>query len=370
MSTTKDVLKSKSKRRELEKRDSPYWVQIVRGTSLGYNSLGGTWSVRKYHRGKYESEKLGASDDHEGGITFYEASRLAVRHNFTSKSPKLSLAWKNYERYLVTHGKHIQSASAFYKLHIGPQLGHLELSKLTLSLLEDWKHELLLRLTNPDVKIRRDSANRIITVLKAMLNRAYQEGLVGSDAAWRRLKRFQGVGRARVRVLSDAEISTVLTHSQPAFKALFLAALYTGGRYSELARLMPEDFDGHGVHIRESKSGKPRYVPLTEEGKEFFRKTELPLLTTTGVLWTTNTTQKYVLRIERETGVSFRMHNLRHTYATRLLNNGAHPSVVSKLLGHSGTKMVEKHYGHLFEKTIRENVERYFGSIPGGGADA
>ena len=40
-------------------------------------------------------------------------------------------------------------------------------------------------------------------------------------------------------------------------------------------------------------------------------------------------------------------HELRHTYASTLINNGCPLLIVASQLGHSDTRMVEKHYGHL-----------------------
>jgi integrase len=40
-------------------------------------------------------------------------------------------------------------------------------------------------------------------------------------------------------------------------------------------------------------------------------------------------------------------HGLRHTWAAHAVMNGTPLIVVAKNLGHTSTKMVEKHYGHL-----------------------
>src|SRR5262249_61313926 len=57
------------------------------------------------------------------------------------------------------------------------------------------------------------------------------------------------------------------------FGLLVQAALATGCRYSELARLGASDFNATAgtVHVRLSKSGKPRHVVLTNEGIALFQ---------------------------------------------------------------------------------------------------
>jgi hypothetical protein len=41
------------------------------------------------------------------------------------------------------------------------------------------------------IRARRSTANRLLTVLKAALNRAFRDGRVASDEAWRKVKRFR-----------------------------------------------------------------------------------------------------------------------------------------------------------------------------------
>lgn len=363
MYTTKEVLKYPKTRSTLERRTEPYWCQIVRGVALGYNSNGGSWTVRKYHQGQYYREYLGISDDIEGGLSFSEASKKAIKFLPQKRSPTVAQAWENYLAHLKLHGKDLNTPTIYYNRHIRPTLGELELARVTLPVLEKWLQSLISRLKNDEMRVRQDTANRIVTVLKAILNKAFKDGLIDSDLAWRRLERFKGVGRSRIRVLSDEEIQAVLKVSHSSFRKLFLAALFTGCRYSELSRLEKSDFDGRGITVKISKTKQSRYIPLNKEGIEFFTKYSLPLRTERGHRWANNTDKKYLAWIKKNTGITFRLHALRHTFATRLLNNGAHPSVVAKLLGHTSTKMVEKHYGHLYEETLRSNIEQYLGRI-------
>lgn len=50
-------------------------------------------------------------------------------------------------------------------------------------------------------------------------------------------------------------------------------------------------------------------------------------------------------RAKLKPSISF--HGLRHTWASRAVMNGVPLMVVAKNLGHTDTRMVEKHYGHL-----------------------
>jgi integrase len=51
-------------------------------------------------------------------------------------------------------------------------------------------------------------------------------------------------------------------------------------------------------------------------------------------------------------------HGLRHTWASLAVMNGMPLLVVAKNLGHSDTRMVEKHYGHLAPTTSRMQFAR------------
>jgi integrase len=61
-------------------------------------------------------------------------------------------------------------------------------------------------------------------------------------------------------------------------------------------------------------------------------------------------------------------HGLRHTWASHAVMNGMPLMVVAKNLGHSDTRMVEKHYGHLAPSFISDAVRAHaprFGIPPG-----
>jgi integrase len=53
-------------------------------------------------------------------------------------------------------------------------------------------------------------------------------------------------------------------------------------------------------------------------------------------------------------------HGLRHTYASRLVMKGVPLHVIAAQLGHSDTRMVEKHYGHLAPNYVADTVRNAF----------
>ena len=51
-------------------------------------------------------------------------------------------------------------------------------------------------------------------------------------------------------------------------------------------------------------------------------------------------------------------HELRHSYASMLVNKGVPLAYVAAQLGHSDTRMVEKHYGHLAPSDLAKSIRK------------
>ncbi len=77
-------------------------------------------------------------------------------------------------------------------------------------------------------------------------------------------------------------------------------------------------------------------------------------------------------RIRKEAGIEdVRLHDLRHTHASHAVMNGVPVPVVSRLLGHSNTRMTLR-YAHLGDRDIEQaakRVGRAIGAIIGVGTD-
>ena len=227
--------------------------------------------------------------------------------------------------------------------------------------------------TSEAVRRRRSSANRVLTILKAALNLAHQERKVSSDDAWRPVKAFREADAARIRYLNDDEARRVVNGCTTEFRPMVQAALLTGCRYGELVVLTVADYntDAGTIHIRVSKSGKPRHVALTDEGRKFFDAvtagkagSALVFTKSDGLPWGASHQQrpfKAACGIAKLEALTF--HELRHSYASRLVMAGAPLAVVAAQLGHSDTRMVEKHYGHLAPSYIADTVRATFGNM-------
>jgi integrase len=154
--------------------------------------------------------------------------------------------------------------------------------------------------------------------------------------------------------------------------------LVTGCRAGELLAIRARDFDPHSrtLLIADSKSGKPRHVPLTDEGVELFDTMVAGKMEDQRVFFRADGSGWYrmaVVRAMREACQRGKInppatfHTLRHTYASHLAQAGTPLLFIASALGHSDTRMVEKHYGHFapshIADAIRANLPN-FGSPP------
>lgn len=207
----------------------------------------------------------------------------------------------------------------------------------------------------------------MLTILKAALNHAWRDRKVPSDEAWRAVRPFREADAARVRYLTVAEAQRLIAASQGSFRVLVQAALLTGARFGELAALIVADFNGNSgtLHIRTSKSGKGRHVVLTEEGTALFAALaggragpDRMLCKDDGSRWLKSHQARPMAAACKAAKITppVGFHVLRHTYASLAVMNGAPLIVVAKNLGHTDTRMVERHYGHMSTSYVADAI--------------
>jgi integrase len=398
-------LDTRNARLRLRQRREPYWRAISGGLAIGYRkgAIGGTWVARHYsaeHGRRYQS--IGTADDVADAdgthvLAFSDAQEAArkwfdhlARHDRgeVKRGPHtVRECVEEYLDWLQAHRKTAVDARYRADAHILPAFGEIKCDRLTTAQIQKWLRDLgnsparlrgkkdakrtkYRELNSGDpaaIRRRRSSANRILTILKAALNRAWRAGKIGLDEAWRRVQPFGNVDAARVRYLSIAEAKRLINAADPDFRQLVRGALQTGARYGELTRLMVADFnpDVGTVAIQQSKSGQVRHVVLTDEGAGFFRQlsagrpgSALIFTKADGSAWLKSHQARRIgdacERAKITPPVSF--HALRHSWASLSVMAGVPLLVVAKNLGHSDTHMVEKHYGHLASSYVADAI--------------
>jgi integrase len=148
-------------------------------------------------------------------------------------------------------------------------------------------------------------------------------------------------------------------------------ALYTGLRLGELEALQRGDVGSDFVRVRNSKSGKPRTVPLNEEGAEFFAgllkdKTQEDLVFDRMTRMAVSREMR-VACAAAEISPPAVFHDLRRTYGSLLLNEHVASDAIQELLGHADLRMTRRAYAHLSEATLQKAVRKlpsFGGAVP------
>ncbi len=265
---------------------------MAAGCAVGYRrgKKGGSWLARwRPRNGKQHYIALGPSDDALDAkdltvFSFKEAQGkarawFAVQEEAAGSDRvpagpyTVADAMADYIAWLESEGKSsARNARLYTEARILPDLGNVQISKLTASKIRQWRNRMAQSPAHsrtskgveqqyrpaPDdpesVRRRKSSTNRVLGMLKAALNHAFVENRVDSDLEWRRAHFYKGVDAPRVRYLSDDEARRLVNACGEPFRSLVIAALMTGARYGALTSLLASDFDrdANGVHIRMS----------------------------------------------------------------------------------------------------------------------
>src|SRR5262245_37066468 len=378
-------METRTARAKLKPRGRPYYVSLGDRLHLGYRrgQRDGVWVVRRYLGNEtYETETIAEADDHADAngvniLTFYQAQDVARGTPAKPKGGKFTIGDAvAYYLHSLEEKASWNDTRLRMKAYALPVFGTLAVDRLTADMLTKWHRDLAkaprrlrggtrqVDLEDDDTaRKRKVSANRILGQLKAALNYAFRTGKVASDTEWRKVAPFKKVNRSRATFLKLAECKRLLNACDPEFRSLVRAALETGARYGELCRLRVSDYDPDNgkLYIATSKSGDSRYVTLTDDGQSFFdalttgRDRNAPMF---GRDWKPSQQGRPMkaacLRAKIDPPVGF--HQLRHTWASLSIKSGLALQIIAKNLGHADTRMVERHYGHLDDDHVTQEI--------------
>lgn len=401
-------LDSRTARQNLAQNKNPYWVRIDRNAHIGYRkgSKGGYWIARIRLGESFKMQSIGTADDtlDADGVDvfdFFQAQEKArewfehanrIAKGIGVAKYTVNHALDDYMDYLEAHGKSAERAKYSIDAYLRPEFGSIIVSELTSKKISDWHKKLAedkprQRSVKGKVSFKEDaakaddykrkrksSANRILTILKAALNKAYNEGKVASDDAWRRVKPYRNVESAKIRFLNMGECGRLVNACDPDFRKMVQAGLLTGCRYGELISMRVQDYsaDSGTLFIPDSKSGKPRHVTLEAQGQRFFERHvigksggEYMFTREDGGQWgrshQTRRLKDACARAHISPAVSF--HILRHTHASQLAQRGVPLPVIAAQLGHADTRICEKHYAHLTPNYVAETIRSNFPNL-------
>ncbi len=399
----------------------PYWRGIGPSLHLGYRKgkTGGEWCVRwALAGGDARIETFAAADDGADAdgvrtLTFAQAVAKAREIHEVATTVEVVVppapvsvtvqdACERYVAHLRAQGQATWvDAERRLKKYVAPDMEELQprgrkpgqggaaadsrklvdlgskpVNDLTLSMLEAWRNALVR--PGEEVRASMDTANRMLTYLKAALNRLMLDPSngIGSDLAWRFLKPFKDVGSARQVHLDPIQVARLLKATDGALRRIVVGLLLTGARppSGELAHVRVRDFTpGNGtVYIADSKTG-PRTVVLSDEGVRFFQgiisdraPDSLMFARENGMPWEKVSFGRALAAAIKAANVDASAaeilpddtcpYSLRHTHASQALANGMNLQLLAENMGTS-IRMLEQNYGKFIQATRRSLME-------------
>lgn len=354
-----------------------YYVELDRGRRIKIGASPDTTpaqarEIAESHKGQYVRHKNNLGED-----------PIAMKKR-TKADTYLQFVTGTYKQYLILNLVHGENAcdtlvKGFCEFH------NLPLSDITPGTIEKWRTRRLEEGINPN------TINRQLSDLKAMLNRARDKYDIPISDKLDRVKpckidrspkvRFLSVdeerklreslderehsiraGRQRgnewraernYALANDLSDRTFVDHLKPAV----LLSLNTGLRRGELLKLKWENvnFDLRTITVigATSKTGKTRHIPMNDEALSALKRwKEQPGIKSPFVFTGLDGQPLHDMRTSWENLLKaaqiqeFRWHDLRHTFASKLVMAGVDLNTVRELLGHTDYKMTLR-YAHL-----------------------
>ena len=270
-------------------------------------------------------------------------------------------AWNSYLPYVQGYKRSWVTDLSFLRTHLVPRFGKLHLDQITRDGIMTLHQEQIANGAAPA------SANRLVILLRYMFNLAIQWETRGVSDNPTKGVPLAEVNNQRERYLTAEEVQrlckAVKESENPLLKPIISMLLLTGARKSEVlhAKWADLDLERKRWRIPYTKSGKPRTVPLSESALEVLRS--VPRVEESGYIFQSPVTGKPFNSIynswnnaRKKAGLEdVKIHTLRHSFASFLVNAGRNLYEVGKLLGHTQVKTTMR-YSHLADETLAEAV--------------
>jgi len=275
--------------------------------------------------------------------------------------------------WLRRHGREISADTWMryelgLRLHVLPRLGELPLVLLTAQHVHALARDL--RAT-----LRGGTIRNVLRLVGQILADAVRDELVPTNVALGAHRRFQA---GKGRPLNQSELARVSGYlagcreETPA--ALLLVLMRTGARISEVLGMRPGDVDVDGETllierqftqrglVPHTKTKRPRVIDITPGTVALLR----PRLTRPGWIWqgrvanapvAHNTVGGWWREAMCGAGIAgYRVHDLRHTYATVLIEAGADLRYVQQQMGHANLGITVDLYGRFARRPRFEGL--------------
>ncbi len=177
---------------------------------------------------------------------------------------------------------------------------------------------------------------------------------------------------ARDPWLTEDEESRLFTVAVSWVRELVTFAIHTGMRRGEILALTwaGVNFTRRTVTVFQSKNGERRTIPVNLTVLDLLAQKRAQRSGTTRILEhdfvfvsqsctpidSSNLRRRFVSYLKAAQITDFHSHDLRHTFATRLVQAGVDLYKVQRLLGHKSPSMTQR-YAHHYPESLRDGVE-------------
>jgi len=272
------------------------------------------------------------------------------------------------DRYMSEHSIPTKASSErdFSSLsHLLPFFGSRPISEISPKLIYEYKN-----------KRRSDGAspctiNRELALMKHAFNMAVREWEWITANPVIRVS-MEKEPPSRDRWLTYEEEEALLSKSPQWLKEITIFAIETGCRREEILSLTWKDVDifKKVVTIFAKKTGDRRNIPLTTKAFDILKskekaRTKRGSIKREEIVFAHPGRQKvnfHTLRwafekaLEKAEIEGFRFHDLRHTFASRLAQQGVDPYTIQKLMGHK-TFTTTQRYAHHYSESLRSGIK-------------
>lgn len=276
----------------------------------------------------------------------------------------LKMFWLDrYVPYIKTYKKSWSTDHSILGNHLIPAFGMLKFEDISIQATNDF----FLSLKNKGYSAA--TQNRILVIFKYSIELSIRWGL--NSCKTNPLKYLKGKKvENQVETFLDKDHALRLAEVAKDSRNrnlidLITFLLYTGARRAEVLQARWIDIDiRHKVwKISKSKSGKPRYIPLSEAAMEVLTRCHSDSEDSAYVFPNPRTGLPYTSvfaswnSVRMKAGLpNLRMHDLRHSFASYLVNSGRSLYEVQELLGHADLRTTTR-YAHLAPERLLAAVE-------------
>lgn len=223
--------------------------------------------------------------------------------------------------------------------------------------------------------VRKSTVNRCLSILRKMLNLGAEWGRLEKGRI-PKIRLYPEKDNLQERILAPDEEERLIKECSSELRPIVLMALNTGMRLGEILsqQWVNVDLENHAIRIPKTKSGRIRIVNINAILSSVLQTLKStngssPLLfpnPKTGLaLKSVRTAFKAACRRAEIKGLRF--HDLRHTFASRLVRMGVDLITVKEILGHSSVTTTER-YTHTLQEQKQRAVDLLAGAESGKNA--